>query len=175
MCCNLVNLIKLFYINKKMSEIERGLWIGNKDNSNSLAWLNEHNIKTVINCGGSYARPRWVGGDSKVRQHYYEIEADDSLTYPLLKNHYLDFHDIMEGAERRGGAILVHCFAGINRSVTLLLAYMLHKIARRGMHPTLSEFVSHYRTKRPIILQNPSFYRQLESWQGATEKVYKKK
>jgi protein tyrosine/serine phosphatase len=170
----LVTTVYFCYNNKKkMSEIEHGLWIGNRDNSNSLLWLDERGIKTVINCGGSYARPGWVG--STVKQHYYEIEADDSLTYPLLKKHYLEFHDMMEDAERRGGGILVHCFAGINRSATLLLAYMLHKIARRGMHPPISDFITHYRSKRPIILQNPSFHRQLESWQSATEKVYKKK
>jgi|SRR3989338_2871490 len=156
-----------------MSQIERGLWIGDVKNAGNLEWLNERNIKTVVNCGGELARPAWLT-TSKPTISYHEIQAEDSLTYDLLRQHYLYFHDVMEVAEKKGHSILVNCYAGINRSATLLLAYMLHRFARVNIFPSKNAIVSHYRKFRPIILQNPEFSRQLDVWCDAIYLIYSK-
>jgi protein-tyrosine phosphatase len=58
-------------------------------------------------------------------QHYLFIPAEDHEEYPLCK--YFDqTYDFIEKA-RKESNVLVHCMAGISRSVTIVIAYLLRK------------------------------------------------
>lgn len=56
--------------------------------------------------------------------------------------------------------VLVHCSAGISRSPTLVLAYMIKK-----QHVTVDEALKKMRQYRSIIDPNLSFILQLRSWE----------
>ena len=53
--------------------------------------------------------------------------------------------------------ILVHCMAGQSRSASMVLAYL---ITKQGM--TLSDALMAVRQKRPSVMPNPGFIKNLE-------------
>ena len=55
---------------------------------------------------------------------------------------------------------LVHCMAGISRSTTLLIAYL---IRYRGMKS--DDALSHVRSRRSIVNPNPGFWNQLKQYE----------
>ena len=54
------------------------------------------------------------------------------------------------------GRTLVHCFAGISRSATLVIAYLVHELGY-----TLRQAHDFVRSKRPCIQPNIGFWKQL--------------
>ena len=76
----------------------------------------------------------------------------DHPTYNIAQHFDATFFDIDEGLKR--GNVYVHCAAGISRSVSCVLAYLMKKF---GMN-----YVTAYNTlkkKRKIIQPNPGFAR----------------
>ncbi|CAG5124219.1 unnamed protein product, partial [Candidula unifasciata] len=57
---------------------------------------------------------------------------------------------------RKGGKTLVHCLAGVSRSATICIAYLV-----KYQHMTLEEAYKHVKKRRPVIHPNPGFWRQL--------------
>ncbi len=66
----------------------------------------------------------------------------------------------LDNALRSKGNVLVHCSAGISRSPTLVLAYMMKKY-----HYTLEEAFEKMRKLRQIVDPNVSFIVQLKEWE----------
>lgn len=64
--------------------------------------------------------------------------------------------EFLDGAIRDGGCVLVHCAAGISRSTTVVLAYLM---SRRGM--TLRQAFEHTRASRSVVWPNRGFMRIL--------------
>jgi protein-tyrosine phosphatase len=58
-----------------------------------------------------------------------------------------------------GGRVLVHCFAGVSRSATVLASYLM--LTKRVDMPTAIDMM---RKKRSIIQPNPGFCAQLLKW-----------
>ena len=65
-----------------------------------------------------------------------------------------------EALNKKDTNILVHCSAGISRSPTLVLAYMIKR-----HHLTLDEAFDKMRQLRPIVDPNVSFILQLRDWE----------
>ena len=61
-----------------------------------------------------------------------------------------------DGDGGRPGRVLVHCMAGVSRSTTVTVAYLM---AREQM--TMREALTAVRARRPIVGPNPGFLRQL--------------
>ena len=55
-----------------------------------------------------------------------------------------------------GGKVLVHCYAGLSRSVTVIVAYLMQN--ERMLLDEALRFVKH---KRPYAQPNPGFLKQL--------------
>lgn len=82
---------------------------------------------------------------------------------PLLDTPNSDMHPFMEKTAdlinevvTNGEVVLVHCVAGVSRSVTLCLAYLVkwHKM-------TLRDAYHHMKLRRPQIRPNTGFFKQL--------------
>lgn len=74
-----------------------------------------------------------------------------SLEYAIDK-----FIPFVLSARREGGKVLVHCYAGISRSVSLILAYL---IISHGY--SFQKALSMVKKSRPIANPNPGFKSQL--------------
>jgi protein-tyrosine phosphatase len=63
--------------------------------------------------------------------------------------------------ERKKGNVLVHCAAGISRSATLLIAYLMNKY-----QTTYEDCLVLLARKRPCVLPNAGFVQQLKKFQS---------
>ncbi|CAH8631233.1 unnamed protein product, partial [Heterobilharzia americana] len=73
-----------------------------------------------------------------------------------LRVHFDRVSDRIAAESRRGGKTLIHCMAGVSRSSTLILAYLI-----RHANMSLADAYQHVRSIRPCIQPNPGFWRQL--------------
>jgi protein-tyrosine phosphatase len=76
------------------------------------------------------------------------IKIDDSPNAPLSK-HFDKVADDIDSIGSAGGKVLVHCVAGISRSSTLCIAYLM-----KYKKMTLIEAHGLVKKKRPIIRPN---------------------
>ena len=100
-----------------MSEIFPYLFLGDFNNSQSLDFMKNFKITHVLNVTDEI-NPRFPSLINK------QIPVDDLPTVNLLQ-HFEDAYAFIENARRSGGVVLVHCAAGISRSATIVIAYII--------------------------------------------------
>ncbi|KAL2911491.1 Dual specificity protein phosphatase 10 [Polyrhizophydium stewartii] len=90
---------------------------------------------------------------------YHDFEIGDCPTVPI---HTLfdETTSIIEKARRNGERVLVHCHAGVSRSSTIVLAYMI-----RYMHMSLYDAWNTTYKIRPIIRPNEGFAKALQDYE----------
>ncbi|XP_049290470.1 dual specificity protein phosphatase 18-like [Anopheles funestus] len=81
-----------------------------------------------------------------------------------LERYFHEVADMIEEESKAGGVVLVHCVAGISRSASLCLAYLMkyHRMS-------LKDAYNHIKDKRPQIRPNVSFVKQLMDFE---QKLY---
>ncbi|EQC31458.1 hypothetical protein SDRG_11056 [Saprolegnia diclina VS20] len=89
----------------------------------------------------------------------YERVAIADVPSASIEAHFAASNAFIERATSSGGNVLVHCFAGKSRSVTLILAYL---VAHHGY--SLDGALAHVRSLRPQAQPNQGFMRQLETY-----------
>ncbi|XP_008807219.2 dual specificity protein phosphatase 1B-like isoform X2 [Phoenix dactylifera] len=89
---------------------------------------------------------------------YKKIEVLDTPD-TNLQEYFDECFSFIDEAKRAGGGVLVHCFAGRSRSVTIIAAYLMKKYQM-----SLSHALSLVRSKRPQIAPNRGFMTQLENY-----------
>uniref|UniRef100_A0A8C5PZN7 Protein-tyrosine-phosphatase n=1 Tax=Leptobrachium leishanense TaxID=445787 RepID=A0A8C5PZN7_9ANUR len=133
-----------------LAQVTNSLFLSNETAANNHHLLNVHRITCVIN----------VCLENDIEHHNSALEY---LHYPIadmpnsnLLKHFEAIYDKIRDVEVRGGRTLVHCNAGISRSPSICLAYLMKS---NGM--TLIAAHSLLRTRRPIIHPNSGFWEQL--------------
>ncbi|OQR96994.1 hypothetical protein ACHHYP_12867 [Achlya hypogyna] len=89
---------------------------------------------------------------------YTRVAVADLPTASIDK-HFSESNAIIERARHTGGKVLVHCFAGKSRSVTLVLAYLM---TYQGL--SLDAALALVHSVRPQAQPNQGFMRQLEAF-----------
>lgn len=90
---------------------------------------------------------------------YKTINIDD-LPSCNLKQHFATCHRFIEQATAQGGTVLVHCWAGVSRSATIVITYLMQKHGISMMQAT--DLV---RQQRWFINPNPGFKTQMKRWE----------
>lgn len=126
------------------------LYLSNSRAANDPAQLSRCNITCIVNVSeAERSCPAPPGVD------YLHLPVPDTPDSPLHR-HFEAVADTVQRAAERGGRTLVHCSAGVSRSATLCLAYLL-----RHQDMTLREAHTWLRTCRPMVRPNPGFWKQL--------------
>ncbi|KAK9456437.1 protein-tyrosine phosphatase-like protein [Dipodascopsis uninucleata] len=96
--------------------------------------------------------------DSKLVQKFkhLQIQVDDDDDEDILK-YFKESNEFIEDGINGGGCVLVHCVAGISRSVTLVTAYIMWK-----RKCSTEEALDIIRQGRTIANPNESFREQLD-------------
>ncbi|XP_010251080.1 PREDICTED: dual specificity protein phosphatase 1-like [Nelumbo nucifera] len=132
--------------------IEEGLFLGSlgaASNKNVLKGLNVTHILTVANLPAQSSL--LLTSDFMCKT----VEVADKEDMDIVQ-HFDECFNFIDEAKRVGGGVLIHCFMGRSRSVTVVVAYLMKK-----HHMCLSQALDYVKSKRPQAAPNPGFMLQL--------------
>ena len=155
--CNVASIVNAEYslpaparISYPISRITDTLYISGKEDCMNLPVLQEHGISHIINMTTDIPN-HFI--DSKI--HYLSLPALDSHRQTLTEFFQIAF-SFIEAAKEKHGRVLVHCHAGISRSSSMVIAYLMW--SRRWRFTETIEFV---KQQRSCIDPNIGFIGQL--------------
>lgn len=107
-----------------MTEIIPGLWIGDKENALNAKWLKQNKITVVINCTKSVP---FTDASNIGLVHILRVAVHDNLEPIEIEKmkKYLDPVSAKIAEWLPNHNILVHCYAGRQRSSSIILAYLI--------------------------------------------------
>lgn len=114
-------IYKIFLNNYNM--IFKNIWIGNYKSSLDENFLKSNNIKLIINCTKNLDFCNL--NIKKIR-----IPVNDDLRFEsnmILLDYFYKIYDIIDNELNNNNNILVHCYAGAQRSATIVALYLMKK------------------------------------------------
>jgi len=147
----------------KMDKITDKIFITSYETSLKIDVMKEYEIKTIIYISEQRKLNNVLTQykENNIDHHYFECEDRGSEN---IHKFFSKVVNIIESKKNSEGNILVHCMAGISRSPTLVMAWLIHQ----GM--TFKEAWNYIKQKRAIVGPNDGFEKQLKEWQGNISK-----
>jgi len=148
-----------------INEIIPHLYVSNWEASDDPKILKKYNIKAIITLE---TRPK-----SNSILNYYQTNNIDHMYIYLpddpkadISYHFDETYDFIKNHILKGENVLVHCWAGVSRSATIALNYMIRSSYEAGKVYTcpcnfLEAVLNYAREKRNIINPNKGFMKQL--------------
>ncbi|XP_068677151.1 dual specificity protein phosphatase 19-like [Montipora foliosa] len=137
---------------EKVYKVQENLYISSQGGAKNLDELKKHNVTHILNVGS---------GIENAYPQEFTYKTVEILDLPETKicQHFPTLFDFIN-LGRKNGAILVHCNAGVSRSATVLLGYLMS--TRRS---TLEESMKILKEARPCVKPNEGFLCQLQDYQ----------
>ncbi|ROT62398.1 Dual specificity protein phosphatase 8, partial [Penaeus vannamei] len=126
------------------------LYLGSQHDANNKQLLSDHNILYELNVSVSCPKPDFVQ-----ESHFMRIAVNDNFSEKLLP-YFNDAFNFIDKVRESGGCVLVHCLAGISRSATVAIAYVM-----KHLRLPFDEAYMYVKTRRPTISPNINFVGQL--------------
>merc|ERR1712228_97363 len=131
--------------------IPKFLWVGNDSDSQNIALLKQLKISHVLNCAGLDIQTKYP---SDIKQCI--INAEDEPDFNIIDSYLDECFEFIQDCQRSNGRIFVHCMMGMNRSITLIIAYLMYSQNMR-----LKKAINYVGIRRGWILENEWFRKQL--------------
>ncbi|CAD8173528.1 unnamed protein product [Paramecium octaurelia] len=135
------------------------LWLGNIKAAQNIMNLSKENIRTVItvanNVNVSYPKHQ------KIIHKVFKVHDKENVTIQELIE--MTNEEIEEAMKI--GSVLVHCMAGISRSATCVIAYLMNENKW-----TFDKTLKFVKQKRPCVNPNEGFKKQLISYSNEIQK-----
>ncbi|KAJ7247897.1 hypothetical protein B0H12DRAFT_1186698 [Mycena haematopus] len=144
-----------------MDEIIPGLFVGDLPSAKDTENLKANNIFSIL----SAMRGRVTISETFVR---HQILLDDTEETDVLV-HFIPAITFIQAELDKGRGVLVHCQAGMSRSVTIVAAYLMYT---RNIDTQAALDI--IRQARPNIDPNPGFLQQLEIFHQASFSISRK-
>uniref|UniRef100_A0A8D9A6S9 Dual specificity protein phosphatase 15 n=1 Tax=Cacopsylla melanoneura TaxID=428564 RepID=A0A8D9A6S9_9HEMI len=135
-----------------MNKVLPGLYVGNYRDSKDPAQLNRYAISHIV---AIHDAARKLHPDI----HYLCVLASDTPEQNLAQYFPL-CNDFIHAARLRGGHVLIHCLAGMSRSVTVTIAYIMSVTSLNW-----KEALKVVRVGRAIANPNNGFQKQLQDFE----------
>jgi predicted protein tyrosine phosphatase len=141
-----------------ISQITPTLYLSNCKSAGLLSELQQRNITRVISLGDSYEHTIYA---RHLTIEYLPIHIDDSM-FAKIEQHFYECNQYITSAP---GAVLVHCYAGVSRSATIVIAHLM-------MHHQMNYAAAylHVKNQRATIHPNEGFLQQLVELQNFINK-----
>lgn len=110
---------KFAFINKDCSRIIDHVYVGNDAVAKNLEVLRENRITHVLNSAG-FVCPEYFKDDFGYKTLWLRDNPTEDIT-SILYNVF----DYLEDVREQGGRVLVHCYHGVSRSTSLVIAYIM--------------------------------------------------
>ena len=144
------NLLKMRVVAKKIAEITDHLYLCGVA-ALSRDELESHGITCIMNMATELDTSKHAGNGID----YVHYAMDDVSDEDLL-SHMDECVDFIYSVHKKGGRIVVHCIAGVSRSASICLAYLM-----KHYRWSLRKAFLHVQALRPVIRPNNGFWRQL--------------
>jgi len=135
------------------------LYLGDMTAAMEKNKLKREGVKTVLTV--AVGLRIYYNPISGIQHHVYP--AFDIETFDLSK-YFENTYEAIENGLKKGG-VLVHCAAGISRSATIIIAYLMKKNKW-----TYQETYNFVKRKRSVISPNSGFVRQLKNYEKKLKK-----
>ncbi|XP_055004454.1 uncharacterized protein si:dkey-175m17.7 [Boleophthalmus pectinirostris] len=136
--------------NAVISPILPFLYLGNERDAQDLDLLLRLNIGFVVNV--TTHLPLY---HQKAGLRYKRLPATDN-SKQNLRQYFEEVFEFIEEAYQSGQGVLVHCQAGVSRSATVVIAYLMKHTLM-----TMTDAYKYVRSRRPVVSPNLNFMGQL--------------
>lgn len=106
-----------------MVEVVKNLYIGDRIDAYREDLLKKLNIRFIVNCAGEIEN-KFEGKGQQYPYKYFSIRATEEGNYRMIDYFKSSTDFIQQGLNEKVG-VLVHCAYGINRSATIVIAYLM--------------------------------------------------
>ncbi|KAK9732309.1 Dual specificity phosphatase, catalytic domain [Popillia japonica] len=132
-------------------EILPYLFLGNAANSEDSQALAKHSIQYILNVTPDL--PNVFEDDGSIK--YMQIPITDHWSQNLA-SHFPNAIEFIDEARSKKKGVLVHCLAGVSRSVTITVAYLMYKCSLN-----MNDAFNFVRSRKSNIAPNFHFMQQL--------------
>ncbi|KAG8584458.1 hypothetical protein GDO81_008834 [Engystomops pustulosus] len=137
--------------NAELTPILPFLFLGNEHDAQDLEKMQRMNIGYIVNVTTHLPLYHYEKGIF----NYKRLPATDS-NKQNLRQYFEEAFEFIEEAHQCGKALLIHCQAGVSRSATIVIAYLM-----KHTRMTMTDAYKFVKGKRPIISPNLNFMGQL--------------
>lgn len=109
-----------------VDEIEPRLFLGNATAARNMQFLKSKQISHILTID-SFPIPSYVCSGASVQNKYVHLS---DMSRENILEHFTDCISFIEEALKEKNAtngVLVHCFYGVSRSATIVIAYLMKK------------------------------------------------
>jgi atypical dual specificity phosphatase len=111
-----------------MTEIIDNLWVGNLKARNNISLLKKNNIGLIINCARKSILDKYSINDTSIPQIHLGIRDKNDIKSDIsLLNKLEDVILVIDKFLKKKIGVLVHCYAGKQRSPAVITAYLISK------------------------------------------------
>ena len=150
-------LIRIVLMNDNANEIIPGLWLGNKGASQDKEWQRSKQITVIFNCTKDLP---FVDTSLTL----YRVPLDDNLEPSEIRNlEHWSWEIIYKLFEehKKGKKVLVHCFAGMQRSAAVVAIYLIAMF-----RCTTAEAIAFIKRRRAIAFHSGvNFYDSIKGFE----------
>jgi len=143
-------------------EILPGIYLGSYNAASNKEKLSIYGITHILTVAID-AQPLYTDDFHYMVIRAYDHEFQDLISYFDVANNFI------KNALKNDGVVLIHCMAGISRSATILIAYILQsqqqQIQSQQQLNAVEDTITLIKEKRSIIRPNPGFREQLHLYE----------
>ena len=153
--------LKLAAVENECSEILPYLFVSGEAVARNLKLLQSKGITDIINCAGVECKNYF---ENNFR--YVTIKLSDSKTARIDRYIYAIINQV-EAIRKNGGRVLIHCWQGVSRSVSFVVAYLMWQ-----QNLTFENAKSTVRKVRNVARPNMGFQCQLMEWRRLRNETF---
>lgn len=129
------------------------LWIGSLKDSENVQAARQHGVGLIVNCTRDI--PFKVPGVKYIRVPVHDTPSEAKTMAVHLRKAVLAIDHHLE----KGDGVLVHCYAGISRSASVVAAYLMHK-----ERLTPRQAIERIQQQKPETFGNGATFHEALTW-----------
>ena len=149
----LSSTIKILKDDKAPIEIIPNLYLGSIGSASNLQQLQNSKITHIVCCA------RGIKNFFPEQFKYLNLDILDSEK-ANIKQYFEETYKFIDEAIKNKGSVLVHCHAGVSRSSTILIAYIM-----KSQKMSLDKVLELLKSKRDKVKPNDGFIEQLKEYE----------